>query len=185
MFQENRMFPKMQRKQHGKSNAVSQPFPKGSVLPFAAVIVIAVVIVAVILVAVFWNTPQRTAVDLSMNAVRLSAKGEPSTEGRVVLQGYRLDYRSDAEPSVFEAKNVTIMDTGITADDLNLYYDGDALSGSAHCKTTDYTVRILPDPNGSWCVIILSGEYIVCSTQDTFDPKNILTQCASVFPDIS
>ena len=54
MFPENRNFPNRQRRKNGNFEGMSQPFPKGDLLPFwVSGLVAAVVVVAVISILIF------------------------------------------------------------------------------------------------------------------------------------
>ncbi len=141
-------------------------------------LILAFVIVAAISAAVgaaIWSSPQRSPFEINMYGTRMTAEGKILTSGSVILQGERLDYRSESQVSELECTKFVLLDTEFNKSNVHFFFNEDWLIGSASKNSNQiiYSLWFEFGPDGDWCVIRQNDLYIVCSQTEDFDPMEI------------
>lgn len=130
--------------------------------------------------AAVWSMPMRTPFSMNMYGVKITAEGKELTTGTVILEGERLDYRSESRVSEFQCSRLHLLDTEFDKDLVYLIFQDDWITGFAQesrdTRYTSYTLLFDFDQDGNWCVIRQNDLYIVCSADENFDPTEILEQ---------
>ena len=146
--------------------------------------VLAVIIVALIGVLIFCLIPTPEDVQLRMYAVQISGNGTVLNEGQFVLSGERMHYPGKLKRDVLAAEEVSILNFNFYPDRAELHFtdlseDGHTLlSGFAVDEdfNAQHSLMLEISADEQWCVIEWGSKFLVCSTNENFDPNEILAQ---------